>query len=336
MANNYDREALNELCGQIDLLEYASKSMDFEKRGSDSYATHCPLHIDKTPSLFITPKKNMFYCFSCGVGGNLINWLMVFENMKFDDAIKKVGELSGADISNLRQCETLKIFKTLKKMKNKVASGSVDRVILPDNEILKYSDEIPKEWVDEGIKPEIMKKFQIRIDEKTNRIVYPIYDNNFKLIGIKGRTRYKNYKLLKIQKYMNYFKIGKSDFFVGMKENWESIQKHDEVIIFEGIKSVMKAYGWGYDYCVASETSWLSEDQVKVLISRKIKDVVIAFDNDVEFKKIEECTKNLRRFANVYVIRDRTKLLGNKEDKLSPCDKGRDVWEMLYSKKERI
>ena len=50
MANNYDSEALNEICNQIDLYEYASENYDFEKRGLDSYATHCPLHVDKTAS----------------------------------------------------------------------------------------------------------------------------------------------------------------------------------------------------------------------------------------------------------------------------------------------
>ena len=57
MANNYDSEALNEICNQIDLYEYASENYDFEKRGLDSYATHCPLHVDKTASLFIALLK---------------------------------------------------------------------------------------------------------------------------------------------------------------------------------------------------------------------------------------------------------------------------------------
>lgn len=48
---HYDSEALKEMCNQIDLLEYASQSVDFTKRGRDTYAAHCPLHVDKTPSL---------------------------------------------------------------------------------------------------------------------------------------------------------------------------------------------------------------------------------------------------------------------------------------------
>ena len=114
MASNYDTEALNELCMQIDLLDYASQTMDFEKRGLDSYATHCPRHLDKTASLFITPSKNIFHCFSCKCGGNFLNWLMTFENMTFNDAIDKVSKMSGVEVVNLKQCDSLKIFKSIK------------------------------------------------------------------------------------------------------------------------------------------------------------------------------------------------------------------------------
>ena len=55
MANNYDSEALNEICNQIDLYEYASENYDFEKRGLDSYATHCPLR--RQNSFFIYNSK---------------------------------------------------------------------------------------------------------------------------------------------------------------------------------------------------------------------------------------------------------------------------------------
>lgn len=338
MANGYDNEALNDLCSQIDLLDYASKNMDFEKRGLDSYATHCPNHVDKTASLFITPSKNIFYCFSCHCGGNLLNWLMCFENMSFKDAAKKVSELAGVDIKNVQQCDSLRIFKSIKKMsENNQNETAINREVLDISEIDKFQKDIPREWVDEGISPDVMEIFNIRIDTKSNRIIYPVYDKNFNLIGFKGRTRYDNYKLLGIQKYMNYTKIGTTDFFVGMKEQYEKIISCKKVIIFEGIKSVMKAYAWGYDYSLASETSVLNEDQVKILIQMGIKDVTIAYDSDVEMKSVLACTEVLRKFTNVYMISDRkfikNKLLGDKE---SPVDRGRDVFETLLNERRKL
>lgn len=339
MANDYDNEALIELCSKVDLFEYASKNMDFEGRG-DSYAAHCPKHIDKTPSLVITPSKNLFHCFSCGCGGNILNWLMTFENMSFNNAVEKVGSLAGVDINNLKQCSALKVYKNISRLYKDGKKESINRTMLDVAEIEKYSDEIPEEWVEEGINPRIMKKYNIRIDHNANRIVYPVYDNGLNLIGFKGRTRFKNYKEMKIKKYQNYQKIGTTDFFIGMKENYENIKKHNEVIIFEGIKSGMKVEEWGYDYWLSSETGWLNDEQVLILIKLGVKDIVIAYDNDVALSKIRECTEKLRKFTNVYAITDRSflkdKLLGSSEDKMSPCDKGKEVWEILYREKRRL
>lgn len=340
MANDYDNEALMELCSKVDLFEYASKNVEFEGRG-DSYAAHCPRHIDKTPSLVITPSKNLFHCFSCGCGGNILNWLMTFENMSFNDAVDKVGGLVGVDVKNLKQCSALKVYKNISRIcKCEKKESANNRAILDVAEIEKYSDETPSEWEEEGINPEIMKKYNIRIDKNANRIVYPVYDNQLNLIGFKGRTRFKNYKEMKIKKYQNYQKIGTTDFFIGMKENYENIKRQNEVIIFEGIKSGMKVEEWGYDYWLASETGWLNDEQILILIKLGVKNVVIAYDNDVALSKIRECTEKLRKFTNVYVVMDRRfikdRLLGSNEEKLSPCDKGREVWETLYNEKRRL
>lgn len=339
MANNYDNELLVELCAKVDLLEYASKSMEFKGRGN-SYATHCPRHIDNTPSLVITPSKNLFHCFSCGIGGNLINWLMIFENMSFNNAVKKVSVLAGVDTNSLKQCNALKIYKNLARVATCHKEEIYNRIILNDTEINKYDDEVPKEWIDEGINPNIMKKYNIRIDKMSNRIVYPIYDSKLRLIGFKGRTRYKNYKEMKIKKYQNYQKIGTTDFFIGMKENYENIIKQNEVIIFEGIKSGMKVENWGYNYWLSSETAWLTNEQILLLIKLGVKSVVMAYDNDMSIEKIRKCTEKLRRYMNVYVIMDRKflkdKLLGSSKNKMAPCDKGKEIWETLYQEKRRL
>ena len=324
----YDRDSLYELISTIDLLEYASRSFDFRRRGSDCYATNCPLHTDVTPSLFITPSKNLFHCLSCGVGGSLLQWMMQIEGMKFQDAIDKIGSMTGTDVKQLKKCEALVFYKSIK---NKENANNCERTYLPEDTMNQFADEIPEEWVEEDISPAVMKRYNIRIDKKGNRIVYPVYDADGRLIGIKGRTRFKTYKEMKIQKYMNYYKVGKVDYFVGLKENAPEIQKQNRVVIFEGIKSGMKVEGWGEKAWLASETSWLNDDQIRILLKLRIKDITVAFDKDVPLSKIRECTEKLRKFTNVYAVIDRKGLL---DEKMSPCDKGREIWETLY--KERI
>lgn len=328
-----DRDKLQELCDSVDLLSYAEKSLDFERRGSGEYAAHCPLHTDKTPSLMITPEKGLFYCHSCHVGGNILNWIMTFEHLKWSDAIDKVVSLAGVDITNLKTCDALAYYKTIKRSLVKPITFVDNRQILPMSYYEQFADEVPEEWVEEGIKPEIMKKYEIRIDHNSNRIVYPVYDNDGNLISAKGRTRFKNYKELGLKKYINYTSIQTTDFFLGMKQNRDEILRTNTAIIFEGLKSVMHVAGWGYNNCLAAETSRINDAQVAVLIKMGVKNVIVAFDKDVTMKDIKSSTRLLRKYMNCYAVYDKWGLL---KDKDSPCDEGLDVWKSLLERRMRI
>lgn len=328
-----DQDKLNELCGKVDLMEYAEKSIDFERRGSDVYAAHCPRHEDKTPSLMITPSKNLFYCHSCHVGGNIINWLMTFEHLSFNDAVDKTAMLAGIEIDHLKTCESLSYFKQIKRSQVQPIKFATDRQILPLSYYEQFANEIPQEWVDEGIPADVLREYEIRVDKKSNRIVYPVYDKDGNFIGVKGRTRFKNYKDLQIKKYLNYQKIQTTDYFMGMKQNRENILTTKSAIIFEGLKSVMHVAAWGYDNCLSSETSDINDAQAAILISMGIRDLTIAFDRDVGLGHIRKTTKLLQKYMNVYAIYDKWGLL---QDKDSPCDRGEEVWRTLYERRIRL
>ena len=134
-------------------------------------------------------------------------------------------------------------------------------------------------------------------------------------------------------KYMNYYKIGTVDYFQGMKQAESFIKEKKEIIILEGLKSVMKVDSWGYHNAVSAETSTLNEYQIELLVKMSVKNVVIAFDKDVQFKKIKKFTSLLKKFTNCFAIIDNKKLLNDKD---SPCDKGLDVWKQLYERRVRL
>lgn len=334
MRNEYDYDQLNELCNKIDLLEYAEKSYNFIKRGSKYYCS-CPKHSDSDPSLCISPDVNLFYCFSCHRKGNLINWLMEFEDLSFQDAVKKIITLTGFDITQYNISETVKYYKMLERLsKNKKETISERTILDIDKDyIQKYKDEIPQEWIDEGISAEEMKKYEIRIDPMSNRIVYPVRDADFQMIAVKGRTRFQNYKTLGIMKYMNYNRLGVLNYFTGMMQAYDHIKETNEIIIVEGIKSVMKLDQWGYHNAVSAETSTLNDYQIELLVKMHIKDVVIAFDKDVPLRKIQECTRLLKKFVNCYAVIDKWGLL---KDKDSPPDEGESIWRTLYERRVRL
>lgn len=326
----YSPEALKEMSQKIDLLDYASRTVDFVKHSGNTHFCVCPFHDEKTASLAVNSDENYFHCFGCGKSGNIYNWIQLTEHLTFDQAVQKVASIIGCDVYEYTESESMLFYKMLKKLETK-KTKNVERTVLDIEKDYnqRFKDEIPQEWVDEGILPDIMKKYEIRIDTISNRIVYPVYDADLNLIGVKGRTRFKDYKELKIMKYMNYNKIGTIDYFQGMKQ----AQIKDEIIIVEGLKSVMKLDALGYHNVVSAETSTLNDYQIELLLKMKIKNIIIAFDKDVNISKIKECTKLLKKFANVYVVYDKHNLLGDKE---SPCDHGGEVWERLLTEKIKL
>ena len=222
----YDDDMLREINDNADLLAYAQQTMELEQRGNDYFA-HCPLHQDKTPSLSFTPAKNSYYCFSCGRSGGMIGFLIDFEGLDFDSAVEKASVLANVDMSKMCQSRTismLKRWRTALMPKIEV----VKHEIIPKKELEKFSKtEKATEWISEGIKPDVLDLFGIRIDTYGNRIVYPVYDIDGNLINIKGRTRYANYKALKLAKYMNYYKVGTMDYFQGLEITLPSIKEID-------------------------------------------------------------------------------------------------------------
>lgn len=330
----YDPNILEEIEKNVDLLEYVSQNIEMRQQGAEYFGS-CPLHVDKTPSFSVTPSKNKFYCFSCGNGGGIISFLMKYENMCFDDAVQKAAELGNVDMSKMCQSQTVAFLRSTIKRNQKKECAAHD--IIPNAEWEKYQPGEINEWIDEGIRQEELDYFDIRLDNKTNRIVYPVRDIEGNLINIKGRTRFPNYKLFKIAKYINYFKVGCLDYFQCLDKTKEFVTEKGEVVIFESIKSVMKCFGWGYKHCVSAENHTLTDEQIRLLVKMRV-DVVFAYDKDVNYfaKGTWEQIEKLKKFTNVYIIEDKENLLGSKEQKNSPADLGQEVWEKLYKKKRRI
>lgn len=331
----YDDEMLQEINASVDLLEYVSQSIEMEKRGRD-YFGHCPLHVDNTPSFSITPSKNSYYCFSCGRSGGIIGYLMDYEHLKFDDAVDKAAKLANMDLSTMCKSDTVSFLKKSKKMFHQ-DNQEVIHEYLPEKEYEKYPRKEISEWLDEGIRQDILELFDIRINERDNRIIYPVRDIKGNLINVKGRTRYKNFKELKIPKYINYYPIGTMDYFQGLNITLPYIKEQNEIIIFESVKSVMKAFGWGYKNSASAEKHTLTDEQVKLLVRLRVN-VVFAFDSDISYsdRDIKKTIDILKRITNVYLIYDRNKLLGGKDAKNAPVDLTRDIWEQLYYSKTKV
>lgn len=329
----YDEDFLQEIASNVDLVEYVSKDIELKRNGKD-YFGRCPKHIDKTPSFSITPEKNSFYCFGCGRGGGIIGYMQEYEGLSFDDAVAKASRLANIDSSQMCNSPTVRFLKKMRKLKQK--SEPVKHRILPESEYEKFTKEPVEEWLNEGIRSKELDLFNIRIDKRGNRIVYPVRSIGGELINIKGRTRFKDYKDLRLAKYINYYEVGTMDYLQSLDLSLPYIKECGEIIIFEGIKSVMKCFGWGYKNCVSAEKHSLTNEQIRLLVSLRV-DVVLAFDSDVSYreKDVISSINKLKRFTNVYLIEDDGSL-GGAEGKCSPADKGVKVFEKLYANKRKV
>lgn len=337
MRKTYDDEMLQQINENADLFSYAQQTMDIENRGGYYYA-HCPKHVDNTPSLLFSKDTNSYHCFSCERSGKMIGFLIDYEGLSFDDAVEKAASIANLDLSKMCKSQTVAFLKKCRNYRlSKQSKHKQDHETIPNTVLSKFSKESAKEWVDEGIKPEVMDLFGVMIDENSNRIVYPVRDIDGRLINIKGRTRYQNYKAFKLPKYTNYYPVGAMDYFQGLDITIPYVRQEKEIIIFESVKSVMKAYGWGYRNCASAEKHTLTPEQIELIIKLNVN-VVLAYDSDIDYRNndVRSNINKLRRITNVYIIDDQRGLLGGASAKNSPADCGLEVWEELYSEKRKV
>ena len=93
----YPEELVEEIRSRNDIVDVISSYVKLQKKGS-TYFGLCPFHNEKTPSFSVTPSKQMYYCFGCGAGGNVITFLMEYENYTFKEALTWLADRAGIEL----------------------------------------------------------------------------------------------------------------------------------------------------------------------------------------------------------------------------------------------
>ena len=97
---------LDEVRARCDIVDVISRYTSLTKRGS-GYVGLCPFHNEKTPSFSVSRDKQFFHCFGCGVGGDVITFMMKIENLDFPDAVVQLAERAGLPIPALNENDNL-------------------------------------------------------------------------------------------------------------------------------------------------------------------------------------------------------------------------------------
>lgn len=322
--------SVDELLKHIDIVDYIGQFVELEERNGEFWGLS-PFTGEKTPSFSIRRESNKFYDFSSGFGGSLITFVQRYFHVNSSDAIKKLADYAGLDDKQLRSIGDLSATSICKRFAaRKPSEKQCVAAQLDDNCMEKYEKRADKlaVWEKEGISVSSMERFQVRYDPLYDRIVYPVRDLNGKIVNIGGRTLDPAWKEKKLSKYCYYYPWGTIKTIYGITENREKCEQNHEIIIFEGVKSVLLADTWGIQNTGAILTSHLSVAQLKILAKLGYK-VVFALDNDVDILKDHNISR-LSQFVSVYYIKDTGNLIGLKD---SPVDKGKDVFLKLYEQR---
>ena len=216
-----------------------------------------------------------------------------------------------------------------------------------------YNDNIKlmKEWSDENISEDALRKFDIRFDVKGNRMIIPHMNQDGQCVGI--RVRNFNAKDIERGKYMplfygdNCYSHPLSSNLYGLNISKDNIKKYKKCVIFESEKSVLKYESLYPDRNISVSIcgSNLSNQQKKILLNLEPQEIVLALDRQYECEDSEEGInwkskiiknlKNLTPYCNVSYIwdNDQDRLLGYKD---SPIDKTKEVFEELLKNRIRI
>mgnify|MGYP006279156361 CR=1 FL=1 len=306
MTYTFDDNLINEIRETNDIVDIISQYIDLKRTGSN-YKGLCPFHNEKTPSFVVSPDKQIFHCFGCGEGGDIISFLMKYRNISFIEAIKELAERSNItlpeddDYNEEKYREKNELFKlnrdaALYFYKN-LQSNKRALKYLKKREIniktikrfgLGYSN---TDWEDllnflkkKGYKEDIIYKAGLIIQRKNktgyfdrfrDRIIFPIINSRNKVIGFGGRVLDNSQP-----KYMNspdtpVFNKGYNLYGINILKN-SSI---DRVLLVEGYMDVISLNKYGINYAVASLGTALTNKQAK-LLKRYSKDIYICYDSD--------------------------------------------------------
>lgn len=109
----YTEEQIEEVRSKSDIVQIIGRYVNLKRTGS-SYVGLCPFHSEKSPSFNVSPSRQMYKCFGCGVAGNVITFIMEYENYTFPEAMEFLAEQAGVTISKSELSPEMKREKNLR------------------------------------------------------------------------------------------------------------------------------------------------------------------------------------------------------------------------------
>ncbi len=296
-----DPSSIEMLKNSLDIVDVIGNYLELKKAGAN-YKCNCPFHGEKTPSFNVSPKRQIYHCFGCGVGGDAIKFVMDYEKLSYPEAIEKLATMyniplrytkgSGQYSQDKHILEIMQEFyssnldKTPQALKylhtRGVSQSSIEEFgigYVPDaQEVMSFlrSRSIPlPQAMEAGILAQGERgEFYARLN---NRVTFPIYSLSGALVGFGGRTLGNH-----PAKYINSPQtrlFNKSRLLYGYHLAKDSVYREKELIICEGYLDVILLHQVGFKNTVATLGTALTPDHLP-LLKKGDPQIILAYDGD--------------------------------------------------------
>lgn len=304
----YPEEIIEEVRMRNDIVDVISGYVKLQKKGSNYFGL-CPFHNEKSPSFSVSAQKQMYYCFGCGAGGNVITFVMEYENFTFAEAVKMLADRAGIKLPEVeysreerekadKRSTLLEINKLaanyfyyqLHQPQGKIGYDYFKRRELSDETIRRFglgfanktSNDLYQYLRSKGYQDEILKESGLitpdargTYDKFWNRVMFPIMDVNNRVIGFGGRVMGDGEP-----KYLNSpetLVFDKSRNLYGL--NYARTSREKYILACEGYMDVIAMHQAGFQNAVASLGTAFTQ-QHAMLLKRYTDLVILTYDSD--------------------------------------------------------
>ncbi len=311
------RELIDQVRDAVDIADVIGQYVQLHQSGKN-FVGLCPFHEERTPSFSVNESKQFFYCFGCGRGGNVFQFLMELKHYSFVEAVQEVAHLANITIPDQYRDDN---------RPNKVADNSESGQLMalhdqaaelyhhilvntPAGETaLKYlhrrgmSDEMIKQFQigyapdqkilkpfcdQHGYQYQLLRKSGLFTEDRggelhdrfIDRVMYPLKNQNGRVIAFSGRIL--NTDASDLPKYLNSPEtpiFNKRRTLFNFDLARKAARKDNQLYLFEGFMDVISAFSAGVENGVASMGTSLTEEQVGIL-GRACRNLVICYDGD--------------------------------------------------------
>ena len=298
-----NHDLANEIRSKVDIVDIIGERIPLVAKGKNFFGV-CPFHDDTNPSMSVSREKQIYTCFSCHATGNVFTFLMNYEHIDFKEALKYLGDKVGVDTGSVKIAKKSTKFDNLydayklslkyyqnnlhsnygREAKKYLASRNIDEETIKEFEIglsLDKRDDLTKLLTSKNYDLATLNRIGLTSDNHdiyNNRIMFPLYDINGRVVGFSGRR----YDDIKDNKYVNtketeIFKKGELLYHYHIAR--EEARLNKSVILMEGFMDVIRASTIGIKNTVALMGTALTKEQIG-LLKRLSNNIILCLDGD--------------------------------------------------------